>query len=338
MNNNLFRKEARDKKNASNFGRVFINTPVSYVFLCLGFSALTLGILLFILVAEVSEKFSVKGYLNSNKGVLRVYPGKQGIISKQYVKQGDKVRKGDPLYRIDTSYEGWTNKKHPEILLNLEKRKRVLDREIQSKFIYLRELNKLLKNKYIPLTTYAEKHEELVALKNNRQVLDMEIIRYKQERAYILRAPADGHIASLVYTLGQYANPAKPLLKILPDQAKLMLELFIPIQQAGFLSKNDRVLVHYDAYPYQRFGSYKARIENISQGILTDQEEEKPFQVGQAYYKVTASLEQQFVKFYGTDKALQQDMTVTAVIVGSKRKIWQWILDPIFSYYGEIFL
>lgn len=334
----LFRKEVFDNKQRNNYGNIFINIPFNYVVLSLGFSLITLGIILFICFAEVSEKFSVRGYLNSNKGVLRVYPAKQGIISKQYVKQGDKVKKGDPLYLIDTSYDGLTNKKHPEILANMEKRKRVLQREIQAKSLYLHELKKLLENKYIPLAAYTEKHEELMVLKNNQQILDMEIIRYKQELSYVLRAPADGHVSSQIYTLGQYVNPAKPLLKILPAKAKLMLELLVPIQQSGFLNKKDRIIVRYDAYPYQRFGSYQASIENISQSILTDQEEEKPLNIGQAYYKVTANLDQQFVKFYGLDKKLQQDMTVTAVIVGSKRKIWQWILDPVFSYYGDIWV
>jgi membrane fusion protein len=335
INKTLFRQEVTDNK-SKNYGSVFINTPRTYTICCIGSALITLGIILFIAFAEVSEKYTVQGYLNSNKGVLRVYPNKQGIIIKKYVKQGDKVNKGDPLFLIDTSYDGLTNKKQPAILENLEKRKRFLMLEIQSKFDYVTELKKLLIKKYIPLATYTEKHEELVSLKNNMQVLDVEIIRYKQELSYMQRAPADGYVSSMMYTLGQYVNPAKPLLKILPDQAKLILELCIPIQQSGFLTKENRIIVHYDAYPYQRFGSYAARIENISQSILTDEEEEKPLTIGQPYYKVVAHLDKQSIKFYGAEKRLQQDMTVTAVIVGSKKKIWQWILDPIYSYYGDL--
>jgi membrane fusion protein len=334
--NPLFRREVSDNKRHKNYGSVFINIPTNYAVLSVGFSLLTLGIILLFIFAEVSEKFIVKGYLNSNKGVVRVYPNKLGIIIKQYVKQGDTVKKGDPLFLIDTSYDGLANTKHPGILDQLTKRRDSLAHEIHIKLAYIQELKKLLKKKYIPLTTYTEKHEELVSLKNNMHMLDSEIIRYKQELSYIMRAPSDGTVSSLMYTLGQYVNPAKSMLKILPDNAELVVELFIPIQESGFIIKDNKVIIRYDAYPYQRFGSYQAVIQTISQSILTDQEEDKPLSIGQPYYKVVAHLDKQFVTLYGADKKLQQDMTVTAVIVGAKRKIWQWVLDPIFSYYGDL--
>ena len=86
------------------------------------------------------------------------------------------------------------------------------------------------------------------------------------------------------------------------------------------------------------FGAAKARVYEISKSVLTDDEEDKPIKIGEPYYKMSASLDKQFVTVYGKDKKIQHGMTVSAVIVGSKRKLWQWILDPLYSFYGGIFL
>ena len=96
------------------------------------------------------------------------------------------------------------------------------------------------------------------------------------------------------------------------------------------------MIIRYDAYPYARFGTTKASIREIDQSILTDDEESNPIRIGQPYYKAIAILDKQSVKVYGRDKTIQQGMTLSAVIIGSKRKLWQWILDPLYSFYGGI--
>jgi membrane fusion protein len=40
---------------------------------------------------------------------------------------------------------------------------------------------------------------------------------------------------------------------------------------------------------------------------------------------------------YGKKENLSHGMTLTAVITGEKKKIWQWVFDPIYSYYGDAF-
>ena len=88
--------------------------------------------------------------------------------------------------------------------------------------------------------------------------------------------------------------------------------------------------MHYDAYPHEHFGSYKATIKEISRSITTDKEEENPISVGEPYYKVTAALEVKELNQHALKLRLQQGMTLRAVIVGAKRKLWQWLFKPLF--------
>lgn len=332
--NSLFRNEVIENQKYQNWGTVFINTPMRYQLISGFFIILIFALILFICFGEFSEKYIVSGYINSIKGIVRIFPNKNGIIIKSSVTPGKQVKKGDILFIIDTSYDGLSEKQNKGIFAQLKKRQQSYQREINNKIKQINALKKLLDKKYISLNVFNEKHEELTSLRNNINLVDTDLIKYKQSRSYIIRSPIDGTVANVIYKQGQYINLSKPLVKILPHSSALEAELFIPIRKSGFLHKNIKVIIRYDAYPYERFGAYRATIKDVSQSILTDDEEDKPIKIREPYYKATAKLEKQFVTLYGKNVKIQDGMTVTAIILGSKRKVWQWILDPIYSFYG----
>ena len=336
-NNALFRNEVFENKKNKIYGSVFINTPPQYVLVTAGLTVLLVLILLFIAFAEFSEKYIVYGYLNSTKAFARVYPKSDGLIVQRYFQQGDRVKKGDDLFLIDTSYAGLDNQKEPEIAEQLQKSKAYIEKEIAYKRNHLMALKKLVQQKYVSQLEYNEKEAELIALKNRKNDTEMNMIKYQQSQSYIIHAPIDGMLSSVLYKQGQYTKSGKPLAQIIPENSELVAELFIPAKNAGFLNKNNQVFIRYDAYPYEHFGSYSAKIVEISQSIMTDDDEDKPIQIKEPYYKVTAELARQCVSVYGEDKKIQHGMTLSAVIAGSKRSVWRWILDPLYSYYGALF-
>lgn len=332
----LFRQEAIDNKKNRNFGEVFINTPVKYHLFTGGVLLIILLMILFFIFGEFSEKFIVTGFVESTKGVASIYTNKNGVIVRSYAEQGGAIKKGDKLFLIHPSYDGLSQVNQHNALWHLEQKKQAIEEDIQYKEKQLERLIPLLEKKYIPLSLYQTKRDELLLLKNNERTVELELINYKQEHSVMIRSPVDGVISSVIYQQGQYTNLTKPLMKILPSRASLMAVLYIPVKYVGYLGKNSTVILRYDAYPYTRFGTSKAKIHDLSQSVLTDDEEEKPIRIGQPYYKATAILEKPFVSIYGKFKKIQQGMTFTAVVVGSKRKIWQWVLDPIYSVYGGI--
>ena len=323
--NHLFRQEVFESQRNRYYGSVSINTPPHYSVLTLGFVVLITCVFLFLLFGEFSEKFIVNGYLESTLGVARVYPNKNGVIVRRYIKQGEQVKKGDILFLIDTSYQGLNVGNKHDVLVHLEKKRASIATEIAYKEKHLHELKKLLEKKFISRSFFHEKKDELVALDRQKTGVEVEIINLKHEKSYVIRSPIDGVISTVIYQEGQYINLAKPMVKILPLHADLMAELFIPVRQSGFLHRKNNVTIRFDAYPYERFGTTTARINEISKSILTDDEEDKPIRIGQPYYKVTASLDKQFVTVYGKQKIIQHGMTISAVIIGSKRRIWQWM-------------
>lgn len=332
----LFRKEVIENKSHHFDDAVCINVPLQYQILVPVFLILIICIIIFLGFAQFTEKFIVSGYISSTKGVVRVYPSKNGVITQSQIIQGQHVRKGDKLFLIETA-DSLSKNNANSLLKQIKQRKAFVIKEINRKKKELNLLKGLLAKKYITQTVFNLKCEEIIKLKNDKIVLEIELIKHKQQKAYQIRAPIPGKITAVMYKQGQYIHTSKALVKILPEKDDLLAEIYIPVNSSGVISAGNKVLIRYDAYPYEHFGTYKAKIQDISQSILTDSEEEKPITIGAPYYKVTAVLDKQFVTIYGKNRKIQDGMTFTAVIKGRKRAIWQWILDPIYRYRGALF-
>lgn len=333
--NHLFRIEAVQHKNHWQQGVLFINTPFNYLVMISGFSILAILIILFIFFAEFSEKLIVSGYLEYSQGLARIYPPKAGIMISSKVYQGMQVKKGDKLFFIDTSYEGLRSANQQALLVQLHKKEQAIKKAIHHRQHQLHLLKPLLDKKYISLSIYNQQQDALTELIASKNQVEMELIQYKQASSYSIRAPITGTMTSTLFKPGQQISPHKPLVTILPKNAQLEATLFIPVKQSGFLDKGSKVVLHYDAFPYERFGSYQAQINFFGETPLMDKDEDKLLKIGQPYYKATAQLASQQVSVYGDSKTLRQGMTFSAVIIGKKRKIWQWILDPLYSFYGD---
>jgi membrane fusion protein len=111
--------------------------------------------------------------------------------------------------------------------------------------------------------------EKIQALRNNLAAAEQRAAEVDGRRAYIVRAPVAGRVASVQATVGQPADPQRLLVQIVPAGSPLRAELFIPARAIGFIEVGQPVRILYEAFPYQHFGSYRGRIESVSQAMLT---------------------------------------------------------------------
>jgi len=328
----LFRPEVLLHTKQKQWGSVFVNMPLPYTLATLGSVFCISSFIIFILCAEFSEQWTVLGYVNASEGITHVHAKQPGVIQQSFVKQGVQVKRGDVLFILDTADHDQDEAHLTKTEQSLQNRKEALEKALAYKQQYLKKLKPLLHKKYISTTFYDTKRDDILAIKNQHHQLEMEWIHYKQSRISIIKAPIDGVVSSVMTFVGQQAQLDKPLLSLLPNNTTYVAELYIPVNQAGFLNVHDVIAIHYDAYPYQRFGVAWGVIQTVSQTVLTDQEENKPIQIKQPYYKALATLEKPYVWVYGKPRLIQQGMTFTAVVLGSKKTVWQWILDPLYSH------
>jgi membrane fusion protein len=150
-------------------------------------------------------------------------------------------------------------------------------------------------------------------------------------RAYIIKAPTSGRVSTLQATVGQVADPKYMQLEIVPLDSTLQAELFFPTRAFGFVRPGQRVRMLYDAFPYQKFGTYRGSVAKVSRTILTGNDATGPIALKEPAYRVTVALERPDIDAYGLKMPLQSGMLLKADVVLEQRSLMRWLLDPVFS-------
>ena len=138
-------------------------------------------------------------------------------------------------------------------------------------------------------------------------------------------------MATLQATEGQAADPRHLQLEIVPRHASLQAELFFPTRAFGFVHAGQEVRILYDAFPYQKFGTYRGRIVKVSQTILTGNDPVGPISLKEPAYRVIAALERPDIDAYGQKIPLQPQMLLRADVILERRSLLSWLLDPLLS-------
>jgi membrane fusion protein len=173
--------------------------------------------------------------------------------------------------------------------------------------------------------------ERVQTLRNQLSDVEQRIAEINGRRAYVVRAPVAGHVTTLQAMVGRTADPKQLQMVILPSSGVLQAELLVPTRAIGFVRPEQVVRVLYDAFPYQRFGTYGGRIVKVAQTVITGADFAGPVVPQEPAYQVTVRLDRQDVTAYGRPVPLQADMLLKADIVLDQRPLMAWLLDPLLS-------
>jgi membrane fusion protein len=240
-------------------------------------------------------------------------------------KQGLRARGLDTEERLEQSKT--EEIEQGEKLQGLEVVRAGLDREIVQLQADLRSL---------PL----QQQQQVADTERKIAVLDQQLAENEAQRQIVITAPEDGTVSAIQTSAGSSADVKVPLLSIIPAGSKLRAELFAPSRSIGFVRPGQRVLLRYDAFPYQKFGFYEGRVANVSHSTINPAE--LPSQLAgltniygnEPVYRVTVALAQQTAVAYGSTVSLEAGMQLQADVMIEKRRLIEWILDPIFTLTG----
>jgi membrane fusion protein len=183
---------------------------------------------------------------------------------------------------------------------------------------------------------------QMAEIERNVAALEQELAEAELEREAVITAPADGTVTALQVEAGGSAQPSVPLMSILPAGSELQAHLFTPSHAIGFLKPGQRVLLRYAAFPYQKFGSYEGRIANVSQSAMSPSEMPQQlsgltalFGPNEPIYRVIVDLASQTATAYGQPVPLQPGMQLEADVLIESRRLFEWVLEPLFSLTGK---
>ena len=184
---------------------------------------------------------------------------------------------------------------------------------------------------------------EISQLERAAAAYSQEILDYAQRGGQTVRAAVSGYVGTLNAEVGQQADAGRMLASIVPQQSELLADLYVPSRAIGFVKQGDRVILRYQAYPYQKFGHAEGKIISVAQtalgrqelaglgNILTD-----AAQPNEPVYLVKVKLNSQTILAYGEQKRLQIGMVLEADILRENRKLYEWVLEPLYSVAGKL--
>ncbi len=149
----------------------------------------------------------------------------------------------------------------------------------------------------------------------------------------MLRAPRDGIVSTVLPKPGQMVSTGQPLLAILPIGSTLQAQLLVPSRAVGFIDPGSRVVLRYEAYPYQKFGQQYGEVTDVSRSALgaSDIAALIGQQGQQPLYRVQVKLDKPFVLAYGKREALKPGMALQADILMDRRSLLEWVFEPLYG-------
>ncbi|HEX9173675.1 MAG TPA: HlyD family efflux transporter periplasmic adaptor subunit [Telluria sp.] len=156
-------------------------------------------------------------------------------------------------------------------------------------------------------------------------------------RELVITAPQSGIVTAIHVGVGSAVSPGLSLLSIVPRGTRLEAHLYAPSRAIGFVRPRQTVLLRYQAYPYQKFGHYQGVVTSVSRAGIGPSELPPQFGAGagEELYRITVELARQQVTAYGQAQALQPGMQLDADIALERRRLYEWVLNPLFTLSGK---
>lgn len=165
--------------------------------------------------------------------------------------------------------------------------------------------------------------------------LSAERTQYAGQRSYEIHSPISGRISAMQAARGRNARVDQPILIVVPDKSELLATVYAPSSAIGFVKTGQDAKIMFDAFPYQRFGSYDSKVVEYSRIVLDPREIDAPFAIDQPVYRITLKLDRQWVDGFNEQIMLQPGMTLTANLVLDRQSFIDWLLSPLRAVWNR---
>ncbi|GEO98953.1 HlyD family secretion protein [Methylobacterium haplocladii] len=178
--------------------------------------------------------------------------------------------------------------------------------------------------------------------------LDSRIERAKSAIATDVISGTAGRIAALNVREGSDVKLGDTIAAIGDPDATFTIGLQAPSKTMGLLALGQRVVLKYDAFPYKTFGIKHGRIIAIGRQPLSLPKDDDssamadlalakagPRPPKESKFLIEVEPEDRTIMAYGAERPVLIGSTLSADIVVERRRLIDWVLDPIFAMRGR---
>ena len=185
------------------------------------------------------------------------------------------------------------------------------------------------------------KMSEKSAAENQVQAIDGNIARMRTEGALEVQAPRSGIVLAVAGQVGDSVDADQFVAAIGDGDADLVMVVNAPAKAVGLIKVGQSVVLKYDAFPFKTFGIQHGTVSSISTAAVRTPANKEDDGVDprpvdrQSAYRIEIRPDSRTIDAYGERKPLRIGSTLSADIVVERRRLIDWVLDPVRAMRGR---
>lgn len=175
----------------------------------------------------------------------------------------------------------------------------------------------------------------------------------KRRRSMIISNPINGTVQlSAITTVGQVITAGAELMRIVPENAPLEIEAYLPNRDIGFVTAGQSAVFKVEAYPFTRFGLIEAKVVRVATDAIPEpdanqveaaatKELQSTIPTGNVQrmqnlvFPVTVTPDKTTLNVNGREMPLSAGMAVTVEVKIGKRRILEYLFSPLVEITSE---
>lgn len=144
-----------------------------------------------------------------------------------------------------------------------------------------------------------------------------------------IKSPVDGAVHKLdIHTVGAVVQEAQGLMQVVPEGTPMEVEAWMENKDIGFVNPGMPVEIKIDTFNFQKFGTLKGKVREISPDAIEDKDRGP-------LYRVMVSMDEEKLHMDNRDLQVYPGMSVSAEIKTRKKRIIDFFLEPFQTYKNE---
>jgi membrane fusion protein len=178
--------------------------------------------------------------------------------------------------------------------------------------------------------------QAMLALRTQRLQTENQIHEREALEAVRIVSPSDGVVSAIPVRVGQRVESGERIAAVGLASSELTALLEVPSKGIGMIEAGQKVVLKYDAFPYQSFGVRYGRVIRVEQASIdvgTPAEDEKKGL--ERHFLVEVRPDDEAVLAYGRLRPLRVGMTLSAEVEVERRNLLSWFLSPLVTLKGR---
>lgn len=291
------------------------------------------GLLLWASVAPIDRGVTASGWVITDGQRKVVQTLNAGMIDEIFVREGDQVKAGQVLVRLNQVNAEAGLGITQESISGLELQIGSLQNGIALKKAQLANLETLAKEGYIPRNRTLELKGIIASDETNLQGLKKELATQRERLGPAsqdlnnteLKSPVDGYVVNLqVFTKGGVANQGARLMEVVPIDKPLIVEAQLPVHLIDKVHEGLNVEMMFTAFNQNRTPHIPGEVTVVGDDRIVDE------RTGQPYFKLQAEATPEGKRLLG-DHKVRPGMPVDLFVKTGERTVMSYLLKPLID-------